>query len=163
VARAQASTELNGRVGMGGRDADEMDEDRREKELRTRLDRLFVKFCTETLDIARDHEHSIGDDNEMEKVNNAKMGFWGKPFKEMAFIQPTVHCLVNLVESDFFVVPVEEIEHIHFERVVLGKVRVPGVRGALTRPIVENVRPGRHPEEAAGAGRLGRGSAGAED
>ena len=64
---------------------------------------------------------SIGDDNEVEKVNNPKLGFWGKPFKEMAFIQPTSHCLVNLIESEFLVLPMDEIEHIHFERVVLGK------------------------------------------
>ena len=90
-------------------------------QLRKKLDRVFQKFCSESLNIARSNGQTIGDDNEVEKVTNAKLGFWGKPFKEMAFIQPTNHCLVNLIESDFLVVPVEEIEHIHFERVTLGK------------------------------------------
>ena len=116
----KGSNELSAR-GDGHRDYDEVDEEERENQLRKRLDRAFNKFCADTLNIARANGQSIGDDNEVEKVNNPKLGFSGKPFKEMAFIQPTSHCLVNLVESDFLVVPVDEIEHIHFERVVLGK------------------------------------------
>jgi len=33
---------------------------------------------------------------------------------------PTVHCLVNLTETPFFIMPLEEIETAHFERIALG-------------------------------------------
>ncbi|CAN0462076.1 unnamed protein product, partial [Laminaria digitata] len=46
-----------------------------------------------------------------------QLGFQGKPFKEMVFIQPTTYALINITDFPFFVVPLNEIEHVHFERV----------------------------------------------
>jgi len=34
----------------------------------------------------------------------------------MVLIQPTVHCLVNLTETPVFIVELDDVEHIHFER-----------------------------------------------
>lgn len=35
----------------------------------------------------------------------------------MGFIQPTTYALINVTDFPFFVVPLNEIEHVHFERV----------------------------------------------
>lgn len=35
----------------------------------------------------------------------------------MGFIQPTTYALINITDFPFFVVPLNEIEHVHFERV----------------------------------------------
>jgi len=40
--------------------------------------------------------------------------------KEMVRLQPTVKCLVNLTESPAFLLDLDVIEHVHFERVNYG-------------------------------------------
>lgn len=37
--------------------------------------------------------------------------------QQMGFIQPTTYALINVTDFPFFVVPLNEIEHVHFERV----------------------------------------------
>jgi nucleosome binding factor SPN SPT16 subunit len=49
-----------------------------------------------------------------------QLGFFGTPFRSNVFIVPTVNCLVSLTESPFFLVSIDEIEIIHFERVQFG-------------------------------------------
>ncbi|RLO03316.1 hypothetical protein DYB28_010436, partial [Aphanomyces astaci] len=44
----------------------------------------------------------------------------GTPFKEMVLLQPTVHCLVSLTEFPFFITLLDDVEHVHFERVFFG-------------------------------------------
>ena len=39
----------------------------------------------------------------------------GAPNKSLVWISPTVKCLVNLTEHPFTVIPIEDIELIHFE------------------------------------------------
>lgn len=51
-----------------------------------------------------------------------ELGFAGRPYKEMVMLQPTPHCLVNVVDLPFFVVDLSEIEHVHFERVSLHSI-----------------------------------------
>lgn len=61
----------------------------------------------------------------------------------MGFIQPTTYALINVTDFPFFVVPLNEIEHVHFERVfsssktcdmkIIMKVRWGGVLVATTR------------------------------
>jgi nucleosome binding factor SPN SPT16 subunit len=46
-----------------------------------------------------------------------KLSFKGTPFKHMVTLSPTTHALVNLMEMPFFVVSLDDVEHIHFERV----------------------------------------------
>lgn len=47
-------------------------------------------------------------------------GFYGVPFRESILINPTNECLVSIYESPFFVVNLNEIEIVNFERVVYG-------------------------------------------
>lgn len=49
-----------------------------------------------------------------------ELGFYGVPNRGSVLLQPSVHCLVNLVEAPFFVMSMEEIEIACFERVTFG-------------------------------------------
>lgn len=50
------------------------------------------------------------------------IGLWvlwhGTVARQMGFIQPTTYALINVTDFPFFVVPLNEIEHVHFERVL---------------------------------------------
>ncbi|KAG5460311.1 MAG: histone chaperone Rttp106-like-domain-containing protein, partial [Olpidium bornovanus] len=49
-----------------------------------------------------------------------ELGFDGVPFRSNVFLQPTDHCLVHLTDPPFLVVPIEDIEIAHLERVQFG-------------------------------------------
>jgi nucleosome binding factor SPN SPT16 subunit len=49
-----------------------------------------------------------------------ELGFHGVPGRNNVFLQPTVHCLVNLIEAPFFVMTLDEVEIAYFERVAFG-------------------------------------------
>ena len=46
-----------------------------------------------------------------------KLGFYGAPNHNNTFLMPTVHCLVSLTDTPFFVLSLDEVEFGHFERV----------------------------------------------
>jgi nucleosome binding factor SPN SPT16 subunit len=45
------------------------------------------------------------------------LGFNGTPFRSMVLLQPTTSCLINVTEMPPFVLTLEQIELVHFERV----------------------------------------------
>lgn len=46
-----------------------------------------------------------------------ELGFQGTPFRSMALLQPTTSCLINLTEQPPFVLTLDQVEIVHFERV----------------------------------------------
>lgn len=120
----EGSSDLGGR-GADRYDPDELEDEARQRKLVARLNKTFSQFCQQSLEIALINNYSIGDDNDVEVSNTPESqaaGFLGQPSKEMVFIEPTQHCLVHLVtEREFFVISVDEIEHIHLERVSPGR------------------------------------------
>lgn len=96
-------------------DPDEIDEEYRERQLRKRLNKAFKSFSDQVISVIEKNNLSIGENNEYD-IPYRNLGFKGVPNKEMVLLQPTVHCLVNLTETPFFVVSLDEVEHIHFER-----------------------------------------------
>ena len=48
------------------------------------------------------------------------LAFDGVPGKANVLLMPTSTCIVSLIESPFFVVSLEDIEIIHFERSVFS-------------------------------------------
>lgn len=93
-------------------DPDELDEEQREKEMRKRLNVAFKEFCIKVEKVASHYGFSVNID-----IPFYKSGFEGNCHKEMVFLQPTTHCLVNLTENPPFVLTLEDIDHVHFERV----------------------------------------------
>ena len=93
-------------------DPDEMDDEQRERQLRKKLNKAFKDFCKKVDDVAKRHGHVLEFD-----LPYTDLGFTGNPHREMVTIVPTLNCLVNLTETPFFVVDLESIDHVHFERV----------------------------------------------
>lgn len=49
-----------------------------------------------------------------------ELDFYGCPHKSVVKIRPTKNCLIAISEFPFFVVDIDEIEVVHFERVQFG-------------------------------------------
>ncbi|CAK4071914.1 unnamed protein product [Aphanomyces euteiches] len=96
-------------------DPDELDEENRERALRERLNTTFKDFCQKVERVSESIEKTITFD-----IPYRELGFSGTPFKEMVLLQPTVHCLVSLTEYPFFITLLDDVEHVHFERVFFG-------------------------------------------
>jgi nucleosome binding factor SPN SPT16 subunit len=94
-------------------DPDEMDDEQRERQLRKRLNQAFKEFCKKVDAVAKKNGYSSFEF----EIPYRDLGFTGTPNKEMVTIMPTLNCLVNLTETPFFVVDLEEVDHVHFERV----------------------------------------------
>lgn len=93
-------------------DPDEMDDEFRERQLKKKLNQAFKEFCKKVDAVAKKSGHELEFD-----IPYRDLGFTGNPHKEMVTITPTLNCLVNLTETPFFVVDLEEVDHVHFERV----------------------------------------------
>ncbi|CAI5728999.1 unnamed protein product [Peronospora effusa] len=96
-------------------DPDELDEENRERALREKLNTTFKEFCHKMESVSERHGKSVVFD-----IPYRELGFMGTPFKEMVLLQPSVHCLVSLTDMPFFIISLDEVEHVHFERVMFS-------------------------------------------
>ena len=94
-------------------DPDEVDEENRERQLKKRLNKSFEKFALALQELTGKLNQPLPEVD----VPYRDMAFHGTPNKEMVLLQPTTSCLVNLTETPFFVITLNDIEHVHFERV----------------------------------------------
>ncbi|KAJ7544149.1 hypothetical protein O6H91_09G066200 [Diphasiastrum complanatum] len=107
----------------GGRrsmyDPDEIEEEQQERERKNKINgefQAFVKRMTELWEQPQLKNLELEFD-----IPFRELGFHGVPNKSVAFIVPTVNCLVELIETPFLVVTLSEIEVINLERVGLGQ------------------------------------------
>ncbi|ETI42874.1 hypothetical protein L917_11580 [Phytophthora nicotianae] len=96
-------------------DPDELDEENRERALREKLNTTFKEFCHKMESVSERHGKPVVFD-----IPYRELGFMGTPFKEMVLLQPSVHCLVSLTDMPFFIISLDEVEHVHFERVMFS-------------------------------------------
>jgi len=85
-------------------DPDEIDQEQRERQLRKKLNEIFKEFCKKVERVSKQYQHNIEFD-----IPYRDLGFHGVPHREMVLIQPTVHCLVNLTETPFFIVELDKV------------------------------------------------------
>lgn len=52
-----------------------------------------------------------------------KLGFYGNPNKSNCMLQPTPKCLINVIETPFFVLTLSEVDIACFERMLPRQVR----------------------------------------
>jgi nucleosome binding factor SPN SPT16 subunit len=88
-------------------DHDELEEEQRERQMRQRLNTEFQNFVKKVEELA----------NMEFDMPYRDLGFHGVPHRSSVFLQPTVHCLVNLTEIPFFVLTLSNVEIAYFERV----------------------------------------------
>lgn len=90
-------------------DRDDMRAEQAERELRHKLKSAFKSFCEKVESITK---------QEVEFDTPFRdLGFQGAPNRSTVLIQPTSNCVVNLTEWPPFVITLDEVELVHFERV----------------------------------------------
>eukprot|EP01135_Chromosphaera_perkinsii_P007045 Nk52_evm24s675 gene=Nk52_evmTU24s675 len=92
-------------------DKEELEQEQREREVKNKLNQAFANFVKKAED-ASNANHSIEFD-----MPFRELGFYGVPFRSNVFMQPTTYCLISLVEQPPFVLTLEDVELVHFERV----------------------------------------------
>ncbi|CAG0903545.1 unnamed protein product, partial [Cyprideis torosa] len=90
-------------------DRDDLAAEQAERELRHKLKQAFRSFC--------DKAHSLTKGAVDFDSPFRTLGFPGVPFRSTVLLQPTSTCLVNLTEWPPFVITMEDVELVHFERV----------------------------------------------
>ncbi|KAK2556910.1 FACT complex subunit SPT16 [Acropora cervicornis] len=90
-------------------DRDDLQAEQAERELRQRLKSVFKNFIDKVEGIT--HGQVEFD------VPFRDLGFMGVPSRSTVLLQPTTHCLVNITEQPTFIITLDEVELVHFERV----------------------------------------------
>ncbi|KAL0227632.1 hypothetical protein RCL1_003775 [Eukaryota sp. TZLM3-RCL] len=91
----------------GRREADELQEEEREKRRKMELNSEFFNFAKK-VEEASDLEFD---------VPYRELAFDGVPYRSTVTMIPSVHTLLSLSESPFFVLALEDVEIVFFERV----------------------------------------------
>ncbi|XP_052232881.1 FACT complex subunit SPT16-like isoform X1 [Dreissena polymorpha] len=90
-------------------DRDDLRAEQAEREMRQKLKSAFKNFCEKVESLTK---------NQVEfDTPFRELGFYGAPYRSTVMLQPTSGCLVNLTEWPPFVISLEELELVHFERV----------------------------------------------
>ncbi|RNA22609.1 FACT complex subunit SPT16 isoform X2 [Brachionus plicatilis] len=92
-----------------GGDRDDLIAEQSEREMRKKLNMAFKSFIEKVEGLTNHHI-------QFEKPFR-DLGFNGTPNRSMALLQPTSSCLINVTEQPPFVLTLEQIELVHFERV----------------------------------------------
>ncbi|KAL5993697.1 FACT complex subunit spt16 [Asimina triloba] len=100
-------------------DPDEIEEEQRERDRKNKINMEFNNFVTRVNDIWSQPQFKALDLEFDQPLR--ELGFHGVPHKSSAFIVPTSSCLVELVETPFLVITLNEIEIVNLERVGLGQ------------------------------------------
>merc|ERR1712146_669708 len=93
-------------------DPDEIEEEQKQREVKRQVNKMFKDFANKIQKIANDHNFNIQFDVPFEELS-----FQAKVFKDMVTIRFCAECIIAVEIVPFFVLPLKEIEHIHFERV----------------------------------------------
>jgi hypothetical protein len=72
----------------------------------------FKDFCQKVQAVAQTNDYNLDFDAPYKDLS-----FFGTPHREMVTVQFSAQCILNVSEMPFFVVPLDDIEHVHFERV----------------------------------------------
>ncbi|KAH9426311.1 FACT complex subunit SPT16 [Dermatophagoides pteronyssinus] len=90
-------------------DRDDLAAEQAEREMRQKLKSAFQLFCDKVEAMTK---QEVDFD-----VPFRDLGFYGVPNRSNVLLQPTSGCLVNLTDWPPFVISLEDIELVHFERV----------------------------------------------
>lgn len=104
----ETSTDLSKRTGAY--DRDELESEQRERQQRNRLKKTFQAFIAKASVIPKDKELEF-------EEPSPDLGFHGVPNKENVLCMPTTNCLVSLTGTTPFVLALDDVERVSFERV----------------------------------------------
>lgn len=90
-------------------DQDELEEEQRERDLRNRTNKLFLKFTKEV-----EEKHGLEFD-----IPYRSLAFTGAPRSAAVTLLPTVNCIIDVIDWPPFVLHLQDVEIAFFERVNL--------------------------------------------
>lgn len=90
-------------------DQDELEEEQRERDVRNRTNRTFLKFTKEV-----EERHGLEFD-----IPYRSLAFTGAPRSSAVTLLPTVNCIIDVIDWPPFVLHLQDVEIAHFERVNL--------------------------------------------
>lgn len=93
------------------RDRDDLHAEAQEREHRNKLKKGFKSFIDRVENISKEIDFD---------TPFRELGFHGAPNRSTCLLQPTSSCLINVVEWPSFVISIDEIECVHFERVTFS-------------------------------------------
>uniref|UniRef100_A0A7M5XAC7 FACT complex subunit n=2 Tax=Clytia hemisphaerica TaxID=252671 RepID=A0A7M5XAC7_9CNID len=102
-------TDLGGKGHHNMRDRDDLAAEQAERELRARLKSAFKTFIEKIEGLT----HGVIEFD----IPFRELGFSGVPFKSTVLLQPTTHCVVSFTEQPPFIITLDDLELVHFERV----------------------------------------------
>ncbi|EUB56131.1 FACT complex subunit [Echinococcus granulosus] len=94
-------------------DRDDLEAEQREREMREQIKTAFKTFVERVENLAKRYNLEF-------EVPFRDLGFYGCPLRTTVFMMPTSSCLVSLSEWPPFVITLEEVELVMFERVSLS-------------------------------------------
>ena len=94
---------------------DELEQEEAERQQRARLNKRFLNFAKLVQEASERNKTPLEVD-----IPEDDLAFTGCPMKQVVKIRPTKRCLVALSEFPFFVLDVDDIEVVHFERMFYG-------------------------------------------
>ncbi|KAK5584846.1 hypothetical protein RB653_006463 [Dictyostelium firmibasis] len=104
-------SEMSQSLDVSSRFNDEEEEERRERALKEKINNDFKNFIKRVEEIVP--EPGLEFD-----VPYRELGFYGVPNVSTVFIQPSVHCLLSILEPPFFVLTLDDVEIACFERAI---------------------------------------------
>lgn len=121
----EASHNLKGTT-TNAYDPEEIEAEQREREAMRQLNKAFESFTQKCDKVEFDMPYR-------------RSAFNGRPAKEMVTLYPCRDCLVNVLEQPCFVITLDEIEHVHFQRVSFSTSTIDMIVifKDYTRPVVE--------------------------
>lgn len=106
----EVSTDLGKR--QSSYDRDELESEQREKLLRNKMKKMFQHFIDKVSSIKKESDQEF----EFEEPS-PDLGFYGVPLKETVLCMPTTNCLVSLTQNIPYVLALDDVERVSFERV----------------------------------------------
>ncbi|KAL7055726.1 hypothetical protein AAHC03_022613 [Spirometra sp. Aus1] len=94
-------------------DRDDLEAEQREREMREQIKNAFKSFVDRAEALAKRYNLEF-------EIPFRDLGFFGCPLRSTVLLMPTSSCLVSLVEWPPFVITLDEVELVHFERVSLS-------------------------------------------
>lgn len=94
---------------------DELEQEAREREQKIKLNNKFSNFVKQIEAVADKTKHKVEFD-----IPFNELDFYGCPHKSVVKVRPTKNCLIALSEFPCFVIDIDDIEIVYFERVQFG-------------------------------------------
>ena len=96
-------------------DMDELEQEERERQQKIKLNNRFANFVKIVEQQAEKARFNLEFDIPIDGLE-----FYGCPNKSVVKVRPTKYCMIAISEFPFFVIDIDEIEAVHFERVQFG-------------------------------------------